>query len=629
MLATEGDSRKWLWLTLLVTAAIVLIVQIPLLLEPEYVDEDLRFFYWLHRLDDPSLFQADPLLGYQIGEVTLGETTFLYNKVALLFGTLFSVVSQFITPLTFSKVLMLPLALIASFYLFRLSVRLVDPFTACLLSLSFTLIAVIPYSDITYASGLPRAFTLPLLLAMLYYVTVENTLGMAVVLVMGMFYPPAFLTILLTYGLKFTLESIRRRRLALSGKQFAVLSAAFLVTVLLMLPALLTGINTVPVDGDGQQASTVFNSPLYDQDGRYPLLNSTLNANGGIFDFGPIGLYSMLLLLSLIPVALVLSRRFRSLPPPFWYLVLGSLTGFILSWLVILLTPAASLHMPSRYTQGTVFIVSLMLFAINAPLAIQVASRSLANNRSRLERPLLALGAVGLFFVLVSGASPILTFSLILLVVVAAALLIIGRRRSKTLLHDGGDSEEPGGSASNSAPSSLRVQSIVAFSLLVLPLFLFLQLPSRLSQPESESAALVSFAKKLPQDVLIAGYPCLVDDIPLYARRKVLFSCEVESRDMAMMLAALDAYFTEDEAQVLRFCRKYGVDYMVASPWTFTQAFRDQERIMFEPFDSYVRQRLAERSNFVLDQIPDTKKIYSSESIFVFPCTADAIAAEG
>lgn len=62
-LVTQRDSRKWLWLAMLVTAVIVLIVQIPLLLEPEYVDEDLRFLYWLFRLANPSLFEVDPLLG--------------------------------------------------------------------------------------------------------------------------------------------------------------------------------------------------------------------------------------------------------------------------------------------------------------------------------------------------------------------------------------------------------------------------------------------------------------------------------------------------------------------------------------------------------------------------------------
>jgi len=66
---------------------------------------------------------------------------------------------------------------------------------------------------------------------------------------------------------------------------------------------------------------------------------------------------------------------------------------------------------------------------------------------------------------------------------------------------------------------------------------------------------------------------------------------------------------------------------MVASPWTFTEAYRDQERIMFEPFDSYLRQQLEGRSDFILDQIPDTNKIFRNDSLFVFPCTADAFAA--
>ena len=630
MLVTDGYSKKWLRLTLLLTAVLVLLIQIPLLLDPLFVDEDLRFFYWLHRIGDRSLFQADPLLGYQFAELNLGFTTLLFNKVSLLYGTLYAVFSQFISPLTFSKLLMLPLALVSSYFLFRIGERLAGSFRAFLLCLVFTLVVTVPYSGNALSSGLPRAFSLPLLLAMLYYMLVENYLGMAVVLVMGLFYPPIYVTILLTYGVRFTLESVRRRRLALTGRQFAVLGTALLLTLLLLLPALLTGLNTVPAGPEESQGMTVFSSPLYGDKGRYPLLNATLSGNGGVFDFGLIGLYSMFMLLLLIPLLLILGRRFKTLPAPFWYLVLAGLVGFTISWLAILFTPSASFHMPSRYLQTTVFIVGLFLYALNAPLALQVVTRGLASARGRLGRPLVFAGMGGLVLVLISDAPVLLAILIGLLAACAIVLALLGRKESATVSHGQGEKlpiiQESEGPDAQDSPR--RGPAILAFSLLLLPLLLAFVIPGRYERPPPDSAELVTFARTLPKDVLISGYPCSLDDVPLYAQRTVLFSCEVESRDMTMMLASLDAYFAESEEQVLEYCRQYGVDYMVASPWTFSEAYRSQERLIYDPFDTYLKQQLDGRSGFALERIPESAKIFQNDSHFVFPCSAEAVLFE-
>jgi len=335
------------------------------------------------------------------------------------------------------------------------------------------------------------------------------------------------------------------------------------------------------------------------------------------------------LLLLLIPIILVLGRRFNRLTAPFWYLVLGSLAGFVLSWLAILFTPSASLHMPSRYTQGTVFIVSLTLIVVNAPVAIRVAARRLSANRRRLDWLLVALGLSGFGLALLSGATAALKITVGLLFVLIVALVLTGRRRWQTLAAIGGDPSAEVEAGSNGEPKSLRVQTVLVFSILILPLILFLQLPDRLHRLPSESGELVGFAKTLPQDVLIAGYPCLLDDIPLYAQRTILFSCEVESRDMTMMLSALDAYFATEADKLLGFCQQYGVDYLVASPWTFTEAFQEQERIMFEPFESYLRARLAGSSNFVLERVPEEEKLFQNDSSFLIPCSAEGLAAAG
>lgn len=613
-----------------VTAVIVLIVQIPLLLEPEYVDEDLRFFYWLFRLANPSLFEVDPLLGYQFAEVNLGFTTILFNKVSLLYGTLYTLLSPFFSPFIFSKILIFPLALIGTYYLFQITSRLTAPFIAFLISGIFTLIVAVPFSEMALSSGLPRSFTLPLLLAMLHYMNIDNHVGMVVVLILGLFYPPLFLTILLTYGVKYLLESWQHRQLALTSKQFIMFFAALLISVFLLLPAIRTGLNTVPVVSDEAQATTVFSSPLFGDNGRYPLLKPhPLTGNGGILDNGLIGFCSLVFIAALIPITLILRRQFTNLPLSFWYLALASLIGFVISWLAILFTSSATFHMPSRYMRGTIFLMGLILFIINGPLAIQVGSKSLANNRGKLDIVLLLTGAGGFVIVYLADVSRTLAAVVGLLVITIAVLLFVNRKRFPPMSRQNNTSTIPENLKATDEGTSSQILSILFTSVLVIPLLIYhTHRPNTFIRPQPDTAELINFIKTLPQDALISGYPCLLDDIPLYSQHSILFSCETESRDMNMMMTALDTYFAETEAEVLAFCREYNVDYMIASQKTFTEAFRSQEHIIFEPLNSFLKQQLEGRSSFVLEHIPDNRKSFQNSTFFAFPCTADTFVPD-
>jgi len=621
---TEASSKRWLWMTLLLTIMLVLIVQIPLLRDLEYVDEDLRFFYWLHRFSDPSLFESDPLLGYQFAEVNFGSSTLLFNKVSLFYGSLYGLLSHFLTPFAFSKLLVFPLALLSSYYLFRISERLTSSFIAFLLSTIFTLIISVPYSSISLASGLPRSFTLPLLLGMLYYVLIENYLGMAVILVLSLFYPPVFLITLLTYGIKYGVESLQSHHLALTGKPLVMLGAALFLSILLLLPAVSTGLNTVPTDSDASAERTVFSSPLFGDDGRYPLLYpNPLTANGGLLDSGLIGFYGLALVILLIPIFLSLRDQFVMLPAPFWYLLAASLFGFGISWLAILLTPSAAFHMPSRYTRGTVFIISLILFILNAPLAIKTGARYLVAKRGQFNWLLAVIAIIGFLAVLLSDVRPSLIAVIGLLLVSSMVLLWIVNKRSRINGQSDDESTPHGKVPRNGKPEPLQNQSILVIAFLLIPLLLYLRGPDKFYRPVAARADLVNFIGTLPKDVLISGYPCYLNDIPLYAQRTVLFSCETESRDMKAMIAALEAYFAESEEELLAFCQQYGIDYIVASSSTFTTEFRSRERIIFEPLNSTLRQILEGRDSFALDQISEDQKVYQNDPYFVVACTAD------
>jgi hypothetical protein len=212
-----------------------------------------------------------------------------------------------------------------------------------------------------------------------------------------------------------------------------------------------------------------------------------------------------------------------------------------------------------------------------------------------------------------------------ILVTIIGVLVFINRKYPRNLVRRDQVSAPPLAEAINvkSEGSILRVQSILVISILLLPPLIYTQARNNFYRPHPDTAELVNFVKTLPKNTLISGYPCFLDDIPLYSQRAVLFSCEIESRDMEMMNAVLKAYYEESEEDVLAFCRRYNVDYMVASEVTFTEAFRNREQIIFEPLNSFLKQQLEGRSTFAVEQIPENRKIFQNESYFVFQCTSD------
>lgn len=268
--------------------------------------------------------------------------------------------------------------------------------------------------------------------------------------------------------------------------------------------------------------------------------------------------------------------------------------------------------------------MGLILFVTNGPLAVQVGSKSLAKNRGKLDFALLLTGAGGFLIVYLADVSRTLTAVVGLLIIAIVALLFVNRKRLSPMSGQNNASTTPENLKAIGESKSSQVLTILFTSVLVIPLLIYVQGPGTFIRPQPDTTQLINFIKTLPQDTLISGYPCLLDDVPLYSQRSVLFSCETESRDMSMMMAALDTYYAETEAEVLAFCREYNVDYIVASQKTFTEAFRSQEHIIFEPLNSFLKQQLQGRTSFVLEQIPDNRISFQNSTFFIFPCTVDA-----
>jgi hypothetical protein len=146
--------------------------------------------------------------------------------------------------------------------------------------------------------------------------------------------------------------------------------------------------------------------------------------------------------------------------------------------------------------------------------------------------------------------------------------------------------------------------------------------------PSDSEREMLAFLQTLPKDVLLAGTPSTLDNVPLFAKRQILFSREQISQDSDLMREALDTYYAKDAQRVVDFCQAHGVDYLVIDPQTYTEEYLDAGRIFFEPYNQELLPIVRSRDTFALAQVPDEAKVFQSEEVFVVPCTRAALQGE-
>jgi hypothetical protein len=128
---------------------------------------------------------------------------------------------------------------------------------------------------------------------------------------------------------------------------------------------------------------------------------------------------------------------------------------------------------------------------------------------------------------------------------------------------------------------------------------------------------LYAYLQTLPKDIVIAGHPLEMDNVPLFARRKVLVNQELSLPYFTGYYAevrqrlhdSLLAYYAADAQQVQRFVEHYGVDYILLNTAHFEPAFL-RGRVYYEPFGSLLKQRLATQRRFALLEAPPGERVY-------------------
>lgn len=382
------DARPGLWLGLVLFLPYAVAALARSLASPWVVQDDARqHVFWTYRFADPALFPGDLIADYFQAVAPLGYTL-LYRGAAI----------AGVDPLLFSKLLPVALGLLATYYCYRLAYALWPSVAGAILATVFLNLMVWSADDL--ASGTPRAFVYPLLLAFLYYLRVGRTAPLLAALVLqGMFYPQSLLLSLGVLALQVLRWDGGRPRLRTERRILLRVGLGFAVGIAVLAPFALATSQYGPVV-TREIARTL---PEFLQGGRSEFFSDNwLNIYLGGSHRGslwPIGLKPGIGI-GLLVLALGLNRnRRRHLPPGpepdlrlVWEILVVSVALYALAHLLLF-----KLHLPSRYTSHSLRIVLAIVAGQSAALLVQfLAGQKAGGGWPALGRGLASVQGVAL-----------------------------------------------------------------------------------------------------------------------------------------------------------------------------------------------------------------------------------------
>jgi hypothetical protein len=626
----------------------VLWLQAPRLGDEFRVDGDFRSFYWMNKFQDPALFPDDPLGRLSYADINLPWGNLPLTFYSLGYGLLFYAASFLMTPIFFSKILAFVLLPVTVWYLLEFGQSARDRGTGVALAAGFLLLNLASPSSISIVTGLQRSFACSLIIVFIYYLHRRKYSGAAVVVLLStLIYPPMFVLAVVTWGL-FALRIGWPPRLELSviRRGLGPLLIATLLGVLIMSPVLFTKFSHVftgetPVEVGEQAAGAIseppeatpvpyehiWDNPIYRAGGQAPLFFLfPFVGRGGLVNNGEDAVHLLILFSISCLIFGIRGRRAFDLPNEIWCLLWACLITFGLAWVAIWLTNSFPLHMPSRYTRVGLFLFLLAFVVWNGRDAVQEATAWIRRNPRRLTWLMggVALLVLGLVLFSPSDRARISGFNMKWLLALAG--LIFGVLATVAIRKPSSKIPDLSSLSQNPAGRLLIGTTIVAC---LVGWAVYAPVVSKVDvlDPPPAERELLGFLETLPKDVLLAGTPCALDNVPLFANRQVLFNCDFGSPDSNLVREALNAYYTDDTQVVIDFCQAHGVDYLVVDLHVYSEEYLAREKVFFEPYHQELLPQPVDRDTFVLAQITDDSKVFQSGNFFVVPC--DSSLAKG
>lgn len=134
-----------------------------------------------------------------------------------------------------------------------------------------------------------------------------------------------------------------------------------------------------------------------------------------------------------------------------------------------------------------------------------------------------------------------------------------------------------------------------------------------------------TFLGSLPDNCLIAGNPYVMDNIPLLAKRKVLFTSELSypyyknyyQKIKEMTYSLFNAYYTDSFNKFLVFCKKNNINYFIVRKVDFTKYFLEKKMFYYLPFNEHIILLTSKKDTFALTKIPPDLACYEDKEYIV------------
>lgn len=619
--AVSQPRPSLLWLALLISMLLALWLQGPRLLDPYVVEEDFRSYYYMHRFQNPELFQDDVLIQQRnrIIELELGSLRLPVDSASPVYTLLFWLASHIISPVLFSKLLVFPLLGISVFYLYRIGNQLGDSRTAFSLALAFAALNLASPTSVSTIGGLQRSFIFPLLLPTVYYLlTGRDRAAAAVIFVSGLIYPPIFVLNAATYAVSLLSKPTNpnRWRSTVQWRRAIPLLAAVLSVALILLPILSVQLSRAALAA-GPITGHMLTDPTFQTGGRRALFEVfPLIGRAGPFTSILTAAYVLILALLAVAIALLHQEKLRPIPNTLKHLFLAAWLSFTVAWLGIILLSSTVLYLPSRYVEAPLLLLLLIFISLHAGTALQRAAMLFQIHKKKMVWPIALV--VGIVVFLLFGPEDVRLGGIIqelrwiLLVLLAALALLYALSLS--------DKENNRISTKPQPISSRRTWPALYLPLLLAAFFFIHLFHAPFYHASPLERELLDYVKSLPHDVRLAGHPCLLDSVPLFSQRMALSSCEDPNLDSNVVLAMLQAYYAESGAEIIHFCQEHDIDYLVVSSFFLEKEFVTQDVIFFEPYNSLLLADLDPETEFALSSIPSHHKEFEQEAVFVIKC---------
>ncbi|MEM9266486.1 MAG: hypothetical protein AAGA46_13255 [Cyanobacteria bacterium P01_F01_bin.13] len=373
--ATHPNQRIWLLASLAIAVLYSILFWRIAFEGPYTIQDDARqHVFWMWRYVDPTLFPNDIIADYFQSVAPVGY------KALYRLGTLVG-----IDPFTFSKLLPPFISLVGTLYAFYLALEIIPVPLVAFINTIILNQALWMWDEL--ASATPKAFSVLLILAFLYYVARRRLLGCALAIgLQGLFYPHLVFISILVLGLQAVWPGTNRKE----GLRFLVVGTAMAVVVLLPY-ALSTSPYGPVITLEQAKIMAEFqpggrNAFFYSNWARYWFFSGR---SGLLPPIVPITICLSLILPILLWLRLPLLRQITPNGKLILQVSIASLTMFLLSHGLLF-----KLHLPSRYSRHVLKVLVALAAAMVLVALLDAGLRRLLHHSQVLWRQLVAAAMV-------------------------------------------------------------------------------------------------------------------------------------------------------------------------------------------------------------------------------------------